>query len=223
MEVKAVLFDLGGTLVKTSPVPEVVKNILEIFGVKRTTKQIEHARKTVERTVSFEKLPILEEQFWVRWNAKVLEQLGVHNNIQLLAHKITELWWQYSEIELYPDAEETLMLLKQSGLKLGLITNGLKSDIREILQKVGLTRFFDVEIASNTIGKMKPNKEVFLHALKTLDLLPNEALFVGDMIDTDYRGAKACGLKALLINRENNVKEKDVERIGSLTEILECV
>ncbi len=115
------------------------------------------------------------------------------------------------------------MLLKQSGLKLGLITNGLKSDIREILQKVGLTRFFDVEIASNTIGKMKPNKEVFLHALKTLDLLPNEALFVGDMIDTDYRGAKASGLKALLINRENNVKEKDVERIGSLTEILECV
>lgn len=149
--------------------------------------------------------------------------MGVHNNIQLLAHKITELWWQYSEIELYPDAEETLILLKQSGLKLGLITNGLKSDIREILQKVGLTRFFDVEIASNTIGKMKPNKEVFLHALKTLDLLPNEALFVGDMIDTDYRGAKASGLKALLINRENNVKEKDVERIGSLTEILECV
>ncbi len=66
MEVKAVLFDLGGTLVKTSPVPEVVKNILETFGVKRTTKQIEHARKTVERTVNFEKLPILEEQFWVR-------------------------------------------------------------------------------------------------------------------------------------------------------------
>lgn len=223
MEIKAVLFDLGGTLVKTSPIPEVMKKILEIYGVERSAEEIEQARKAAEKHVDIEELPILGDEFWVKWNAQVLEHLGIRKKLSFLAEKITKLWWHYSDVELYPDAEKTLKLLKQNGLKIGLITNGLESDVRDILPKVGLTGVFDVEIASNTVGKMKPRKEVFLHALEKLDVLPREALFVGDMIEHDYKGARESGLKALLIDREDDVNEENVKKIGNLTELLERI
>jgi len=223
MKIKAVLFDLGGTLVKSSPIPEVMKRILETYGIKRSTEEIEQARKTAEKRVDIKELPVLGDEFWFKWNAHVLKHLEVHDNVSFLAEKITKLWWHYAEVELYPDAEKTLKLLKQKGLKVGLITNGLVSDVREILPKVGLDGFFDVEITSDAVGKMKPSKEMFLQALKKLDVSPHEALFVGDMAEHDYKGAKESGLKALLIDREGNVEEEDVEKIRSLMELLEHV
>lgn len=223
MKIRAVIFDLGGTLIKTPPIPEVMKKILETLGIERSIEEIEQARRAAEKNVDIAKLPVLADEFWVRWNAQILEHLGICDNAMFLAVKITKLWWRYADVELYPDAEKTLNLLKQNGLKIGLITNGLESDVRDILPKVALTGFFDVEIASNTIGKMKPSKEVFLHALEKLKVLPHEALFVGDMIELDFKGARESGLKALLIDRKNNVKEEGVEKIGSLTDILERI
>lgn len=223
MKIKAVLFDLGGTLIKTSSIPEVMKKILETYDIERSTEEIEQARKTAEEHADIEELPILGDEFWVRWNTQILEHIGIQKNVPFLAEKITKLWWHHANVELYPDAEKTLKLLKQSGLKVGLITNGLESDVREILSKVGLTEFFDVEVASNTVGKMKPNKEMFLHALKKLEVLPQEALFIGDMLEQDYKGAKKSGLKALLIDRRGNIKDEDIEKIESLTNLLKYI
>lgn len=218
MKMKAVLFDLGGTLITASPIPEVMKEILKINGVERSLEEIEQARKAAEKHIDTENLPILGDKFWIQSNKQVLKQLGIRGDASFLAEKMTKLWWQYADVELYPDAEETLKTLKQHRLKMGLITNGLESDVREILPKIGLTGFFDVETTSDKVGKMKPNKEIFLYALEKLGIPPNKALFVGDMIEHDYKGAKESGLKALLIDRKN-VIEENVEKISSLTEL----
>jgi putative hydrolase of the HAD superfamily len=223
MKIKAVLFDLGGTLVKSSSIPEVMKWILETYGIKRSTEEIEEARKAAEKQVDIKELPVLGDEFWFKWNAQILKHLGIRDNVPFLAEKITKLWWRYAEVELYLDVEKVLRLLKQKGLKVGLITNCLESDVKEILPKVGLDGFFDVEITSDAVGKMKPSKEMFLHALKKLEISPREALFVGDMAEHDYKGAKESGLKALLIDREGNIEEKGVEKIRSLTELLEHI
>lgn len=220
MKIEAVLFDLGGTLIKTAPVSETMKKILEDFGVECLPEEVERAREAAEITVDIEELPILGDEFWLKWNTQILEYVGCYKNSRLLAEKIAKLWWQYANAELYPDAEETLKRLKQRGLKLGLVTNGLKSDLKDALPKVGLKGFFDVEITSDAVGKIKPHKEIFLHALKKLSVSPQEAVFVGDMVEYDYKGAETCGLKAVLIDRENKVKDDNVEKIGSLTEIL---
>jgi len=200
-----------------------MKKILEAYNVECSTEEIELARKAADEYMDIEELPILGDEFWVRWNMHILEHIGIRKNLPFLAKKVTELWWHYADVELYPDVEKTLKLVKQSGLKVGLITNGLESDVREILPKVGLTKFFDVEVASNTIGKRKPSREMFFYALKKLNVLPQEALFVGDMIEHDYRGAEESGLKALLIDREKNIKDEDIEKIESLTKLLEYI
>ena len=216
---KGVLFDMGGTLIKTAPVSEIFKRILEDFGIKRSTEEIEEARKIVEKQFDIEELAILEDAFWLKWNTRILEHMGIYENAQSLAERIAKQWWQYSDVKLYPDVEKTLNVLKQRRLKIGLITNGLESDVEEVLPRIGLAGFFDVEVTSSLVGKIKPHREIFLHALEKLGIKPQEAMHVGDEVERDYEGAKRCGLKALLIDRENSVGEEGVEKIQSLAEI----
>ncbi len=221
MKMEAVLFDLGGTLITTSPVSEVMLRILRIDGVERSLEEIEQARKAAEKYIDTETLPILGDEFWVQSNTQVLRHLGIRD-ASSLAEKMTKLWWQHADVKLFPDAEETLKALKQRGLKIGLITNGLESDVREILPRIGLAGFFDVETTSDKVGKMKPKREVFVYALERLGVSPDKALFVGDMIEHDYKGAKECGLKALLVDREN-IAGENVEKISSLKELLKQI
>jgi putative hydrolase of the HAD superfamily len=217
---KAVLFDLGGTLITTAPVSEIFKRILEDFGVKRSAEEVEEARKTVEKQFDIEDSATLKDEFYPRWNMQILRHMGIRENARSLAEKIARQWWQYSDVKLYEDVEETLDMLKKRGLKIGLITNGLESDVKEVLPRVGLADFFDVEVTSDLVGKIKPHREIFLHALEELEVKPQEAMHVGDMVDRDYEGARRCGLKALLIDRDNSVRGEGVEKIQSLTEIL---
>jgi len=220
MKTKAVLFDLGGTLVKNQPIPNIMKKILGTFGIERSIKEIEEARSATEKHANIEELPILGDEFWYKWNAETLQNLGIRDNVSSLAEKMTKLWWNHSKVELYPDAEKTLKALKQNDLKVGLITNGLQSDVKEILPRTGLENFFDIEVTSDLVKKMKPNREIFLYALEKLGVSPHEAIFVGDILEIDYEGAQECGLRAFLIDREKSVKGESIQKIESLTELL---
>lgn len=217
--VKAVLFDLGGTLVHTLEIPEIYKRILEAHGIKRSTQEISLAQEEAEKHLGIQKLTTLFEEYWIRWNLYILKRLGIQENARSLAKTIADLWWDYSDVELHPDVKETLRHLRDMGLKIGLVTNGLESDFRQVLQKVDLLDFFDVTVGIDTVGEMKPHRDIFLYALNRLEVSPREALFVGDELESDYEGAKNIGLKPLLIDR-NSATCSEVEKIRSLKEVI---
>ncbi len=216
--VKAVLFDLGGTLVYTTEIPEVYKKILEAHGIKRSLQEISRAHEETEKHLDIQKLAVLFEEYWIEWNLHILKRLGIKENMRALAETIADRWWDYADVGLYPDVEETLQQLRKMSLKIGIVTNGLESDYRTILQKVGLHDFFDVTVGIDTVGKMKPHRDIFLHALNRLEVSPSETLFVGDELEYDYEGARRVGLRPLLIDRDN-VISSGVEKIKSLKEI----
>jgi len=218
-QAKAVLFDLGGTLIKTTEIPHVMKRILKHRGINRSLKDISQAWMKAEKELNFRDLTKLLDEFWVQWNLCILSNLQIKSNIRRLAKFIATHWWDYSNVCLYPDAEETLPLLKERGLKIGLVTNGLQSDISEILPKVGLQNFFDIIVVIDTLRKMKPDTEVFLYALQRLKTAPSEAIFIGDEIETDYKGAKRSGLTAYLINRNGKVHNERLNKISSLDDL----
>jgi len=217
--VKAVLFDLGGTLVSTTEIPEVCRRILEAHGITRSVEEISHAQKEAEKQLDIQKLAVLFEEYWIRWNLLILRRLGIKENAEALAETIADRWWDYSDVMLHADVEETLQKLRVMGLKMGIVTNGLESDYREILEKVGLLDFFDVKVGVDNVGKMKPDRDMFLYALNELEASPSETLFVGDELIADYEGAKKAGLTPLLIDRDN-VISSNVEKIRSLKEIM---
>jgi len=216
---KAVLFDLGGTLIKTTPVPEILKRILERYGIKRSSEEIASAQCEVEEQLSLEDYALPASEFWFLWNMKILKKLNVHENIKALAEGIAKRWWSNACVELYPNVKETLKKLKEEGLKIGVVTNGFQSDIDEILARTCLSNFFDVTVGVDAVGKPKPSEEIFLYALKKLRFSAKETLFVGDNPETDYVGAEKAGLKALLIDRDNKMCRR-IRKIQDLSEIM---
>jgi len=222
-QVKAVLFDLGGTLAKTDEIPSVMKRILEVCGIDRSLEEISQAWIKVDEKLNFRDLPELLDEFWVQWNLRILRNLRVDSDTRRLAKFIATHWWNYSDVTLYPDAEKVLLLLKEKGVKIGIVTNGLQSDVNEILPKVGLQDFFDIVVVIDTLRKMKPDVEVFYYALQKLETVPSEAIFVGDEVEADYKGAKGAGLTVYLVDRDGRVQDESVHRISSLEDLFELI
>ncbi len=219
VSLKAVLFDLGGTLVRTTEIPEVYRRILEANGIERSVEEISQAHEETEKHLDIKQLAVLFEEYWIRWNLQILRRLRIQADIRRLAELIANRWWNYSDVKLYPDVEPILQKLRSKGLKMGIVTNGLESDYLQILDKVELSTFFDVIVGIDTVGKMKPNRAIFLHAINKLEVLPSEALFVGDELEADYVGARKAGLRPLLIDRDDSISG-GVRKITDLREIM---
>jgi 2-haloalkanoic acid dehalogenase type II len=222
-QIKAVLFDLGGTLVHidNSQDPHVMKRMLGDCGVNRSLEDVSREWVKSWERLNFREMTELLDEFWVQLDLRVLRNLRLELNAEKLARFIASHWWDYAKVGLYPDAEEILPRLKEKGLKIGLVTNGLLSDTNQILPKVGLQGFFDVVVVVDTLRKMKPDAEVFRYALEKMNATAPEAVFVGDDVEADYRGAQRIGLKAFLIDREGRVQDESVNRISSLEDLLE--
>lgn len=221
--VKAVLFDLGDTLIRTASVAKILQRILSLYGVKRPLPEIEKACREAELEISIEdyRLPYME--FWVKWNLRILKRLGIVEDLDRLSEEIVRVWWDNADVELYPDVMETVKHLRERNLKLGIVTNGFKNDIDEILPRVGLEGVFEIAVGVDAVGKPKPYKDIFLHAVERLGIRPHEALCVGDSLEMDYIGALKAGLKAILLDRDGVVRDKGVHKIRSLLEIVKHV
>jgi len=218
---KAVLFDLGGTLVKHEDGPVIHRRILEDNGIDVSLEAVTRAHNENERELDMNQIPEQGQAFWIKWNIRLLESLGIEKNKEILARKIDEEWLDYCTLEVYPDVIETLVQLRKRGIKTGIITNAFERDFQRILSQLKLSDFFDIVVGTDTCKKIKPDKGIFLYTVGRLGIKPDEALFVGDSLENDFEGAKNSGLTALLIDREN--KSTIFGSIQSLTDVLRHV
>jgi putative hydrolase of the HAD superfamily len=230
LKIRAVLFDLGDTLVKTW-IPEVTyQSVLASLGIDRSVEELERAIARTEEEFKESSYrsrygEVSYTEYWERWDAQVLTYLGVSGE-ENLAKQVKARWFDHANCVAYPDTIVTLDTLKQMGLKLGLISTAYEEDIDAVLERAGIAKgLFGIVVGVNTIKKEKPHPDVFRHALSKLGVRPDEALFVGDHVDNDYKGAKAVGIHALLIEREdrNTDDTSNLERIRSLQEIFKFI
>ena len=102
-----------------------------------------------------------------------------------------------------PDDDALYVLKKLQKYKLAIVSNlSIPECASRLLERFGLCRFFGVVIISGAINRRKPSPEIYEKALKTLDVRADKAVFVGDTPGIDIKGAKAVGLKAILIERQ---------------------
>jgi HAD superfamily hydrolase (TIGR01549 family) len=92
----------------------------------------------------------------------------------------------------YAGIHEALDELKTLGLKLGVFTGATRRAARAQLDHGGLTRFFDVVVASDEIGRVKPAPDGLLLAAERLIAPPDRLAYVGDALN-DLRCARAVG------------------------------
>ena len=220
MPLKAVLFDLGLTLIGTASFPEIYRRILEKFEIEVSVEDIVRAQKETEGEFDMSTYDEKHrKEFWTRYNDALLEKLGATENRLFVASQIDELWWSFSHVQVFPDAEPTLTTLKQRGLKIGLVSNGFKQDLDHVLSELDLEKWFDTIVCIDSCNCSKPDKRIFLYALDRLGIQPSEAIFVGDSVLQDYVGASQVGIKPYLIDREGKLPS-NYDTIKSLTELL---
>ena len=223
MTLKAVLFDLGLTLIHTVSFPEIYRRILVKFNVNVSINDIIEAQNSTATEFDISTYnKHRREEFWVDYNVTLLKKLDIQENIVFLANQIDELWWIFSDVQLYPEVESTLSELKAKDLKLGLISNGFKKDITYVLEKLKLEKWFDSVVCIDSCNCAKPDNQIFLFALDQLAIKSSEAIFVGDSISHDYEGALGVGIKPYLIDREGKYSD-NYNRIENLTDLLGVV
>jgi putative hydrolase of the HAD superfamily len=98
-----------------------------------------------------------------------------------------------------PGAVETLAALREQGYHTGMISNTIwPAELHmEDLAELGLLTYIDHMDFSGELGYWKPNAHIFLHALAKLDTAPEHAVFVGDNPREDILGAQGVGMRAI--------------------------
>ena len=102
---------------------------------------------------------------------------------------------------------ETLKKLEASGLILGLISNtGLTSPsaYKSWLMRENIFEIFTTLTFSNEVCLAKPKIEIFLKTLKKMQVLPHQAIHVGDNLHTDIRGASNAGMFTAWVKGHDN-------------------
>lgn len=112
---------------------------------------------------------------------------------------------------LFDDALPCVDALKERGLLVGLITNNESVHQRAKIAKVGLEGLFDAVVISGEIGVAKPDPEIFTQACALLDVVPADAMHVGDNRYADAEGAVGAGLRGVWLDRR---EEYDGEPVG---------
>ena len=113
----------------------------------------------------------------------------------------------------YPDAAPALGALRDRGLRLIAVSNW-DCALPRVLERCGIERMLDGVVTSAEAGARKPDPAIFTVALELAGCEAGEALHVGDTAEEDVAGARAAGIRPLLIDRDGSDGD-----ISSLEEI----
>ena len=117
----------------------------------------------------------------------------------------------------FPDVPPALRALRARGVRLVVVSNWDWS-LPEWLERAGLSKLVDGVVSSAVVGAAKPSPRIFRVALELAGAAPDEALHVGDSPARDVDGARAAGVRGVLIARGGGAPE-GVEAIRSLGEL----
>ena len=107
---------------------------------------------------------------------------------------------------------------------MGLISN-TDEDLRPFLARDGLLPLFDVVLLSFEVGRIKPDPEIFLEAARRLKLRPQDCVHVRDDVTYDVEGARAVGMKPILLQRKGMTEGSglDLTVISRMNELLNII
>jgi HAD superfamily hydrolase (TIGR01662 family) len=219
---KAVLFDVDFTLARPGPElgPEGYVRAGERHGLRLDPARYETARDAA--LLDLRRHPELEhdDEIWFRFTERIVRGMGGEaDTAYACAVEITRGWERHENFELYDDVPDALAALRAAGLRIGLVSNSAR-DVHEFARHHGLD--VDAGISSFHHGRTKPHASIFRAVLDLLDVEPAEAVMVGDTIADDVEGARALGMRAILLDRDglNPDFEPRIETLKQLQPLL---
>lgn len=149
-------------------------------------------------------VPEREYAWWWAIAAQTFQQAGVYSQFKdfeaffavLYDHFTTAAPWF-----VYPDIYAALSHWRQQNIELGIISN-FDSRLYAVLTALHLSEYFSSVTISTEVGAAKPDAKMFETALAKHDCAAEAAWHIGDSLREDYEGAKAVGLRSILLKRD---------------------
>ncbi len=104
----------------------------------------------------------------------------------------------------FPGAIDALQRMRDTGVRMALLTNGSSESQRDKVDKHGLAEFFDHIQIEGEFGIGKPDERAFRSSLDALGVGPHDAWMIGDNLDFDIHGAQLVGIYAIWVDAHNN-------------------
>jgi FMN phosphatase YigB (HAD superfamily) len=211
--VRGVMFDFGSTLVEDDR--------FDYFGnLRKAYRVLENAgiapgfgefrRVYLQVREELWNNPEFREHTYVFRLAETLKRLGytvVESDKPLREATDVFLYALVDSLYMKPFIPHMLEELHER-YRLGVVSNlGIPEVVPITLEGFGIKQYFDVILASGSVGFRKPSPAIFKEALKALGTLAEETVFVGDSLYHDVQGAKMVGMKAVWLKRNIHHKE----------------
>ncbi len=220
-KIKAVLFDLGETLLNFGQV-----NTTRLFrqGARLSYDFLKNSGQPVGsfNYYYWRNLIALRIRHWLSNitgrdfdTLALLKKAGIKRGVKLNPEQWRHLAWLWYEPlskigRTEPKTKETLAVLKNSGLKLGIVSNTFVNgcSLDKHLKQLGILDFFTVRVYSYEFNFRKPNTQIFKVAAKRIGETLENILYVGDRIDKDIKPAVKTGMQAVLKAAYTNAGKK---------------
>jgi putative hydrolase of the HAD superfamily len=218
---RALLLDALGTLVELLPPGPALRRLLaERFGVEVSEAQ---ARGAFAAEIGYYRAHMGEgrdEESVRALRASCAEALraALPRSAPLRAvdgGALTSLLMDALQFRAFSDAREALSAARAVGTPV-VVASNWDASLPQVLAHTGLLELLDGVVCSAVVGAPKPSPEVFRAALALAGAAPREAVHVGDSLDADVAGARAIGIRPVLLRRGGGPGPAGVTTITSL-------
>ncbi len=240
--IKAVLFDMGNTLLEFETQPWLILAERALRSVYDLLLTGPHA-KDLPAFVAFHRrhgeIVRAEEQREPGREVplasslpRLIDELGLVKERSRLSDLLLRHYEPVvAQVSIYPDAMPTLIRLRSDGIRIGLVSNTLwpkEFHLRD-LARYEILHLFDSMVFSSEIGYQKPHPRIFNRCLEELGVRASEAVFVGDRPRADIAGAQSVGMRGIRKNHAHGEAlagvrpDAVIDHLAELPPILEAM
>lgn len=230
--VSLVLFDAGGTLITARPsVGEIYASLAARYGavldpgcVAGLLSSFLVARPELKfgTPPTYATSEAQELEFWRTFTGLLYRRLvSVRASEEEWFRAAWETFARGEAWAVYEDVWPALRALAAAGLRLAIVSNW-DARLVTICDQVGLGGLMSCVQYSSGAGIRKPNPRIFEQVLERLDVPAAQAVHVGDSWADDVEGARAAGIRPILVDRDGTFAHVDpgaVERVRSLAQV----
>ncbi len=212
-ERRVIFFDVGNTLL----FPNRAKMLAPISSDRHPTLEQWQAleRKTKQEFDQGMQSGRVDHGFWWTFHTHLLEDLGEDMGVRnaLVENTQNSANWDH----ILRGTRDALVRIGQN-FRIAVISNA-DGGIGRVLSRCGIADCFESVTDSGIVGVEKPHPKIFEAALETMQVRPDESLYVGDVYSVDYVGARNAGMQAVLFDVAGAYRDRQLPRVGSMEQL----
>lgn len=220
--IRAVFFDVDFTLIYPGPrfQGEGYREFCARHGMRVDATRFDAAVRAASSVLDEVQEHVYDPAIFVRYTGRIIEAMGGRGPaVEACAREMYDEWAGCQHFFLYDDVEAALQSLTEGGLRIGLISNSHRS-LADFARHFGF-RDICAALSSAEHGYLKPHPSIFEAALAQAGVAASEAVMVGDSVAHDIAGARAAGMRGILVHRSETPlpADLDVPVVRSLREL----